>query len=166
MFSPYTLSMRPYRRLSLSLSDDDERDLRGLLRKGISPARVLLRALALLQLSSGLTAQAVARNLNLSAKSVRDIGWRYVQGGMERAIYEKPRPGAAALLDGMQRTGILAMLKEEPPNGHRRWTVRLIAEEAVRRRLVPSVGRETIRTLLLNSDTRPWRAKFPQPQES
>jgi hypothetical protein len=40
-----------------------------------------------------------------------------------------------------------------------RWTVRLVAEEAVKRRLVPRVGRETIRVLLLHHDLKPWREK-------
>jgi len=43
--------------------------------------------------------------------------------------------------------------------------VRLIAEEAVRRRLVPTVGRETIRMLLLHNDMKPWRQKASQPEE-
>jgi len=157
--------MRPYRRLEISLPAEQARELRSLLRKGVSPARVLLRALALLQLSSGLPAQTVAHNLNLSAKSVRDIGWRYQQGGLERAIFEKPRPGAATLLNINQRRRILAMVSGAPPNGYTRWTVRLIAEEAVRRRLVPTVGRETIRMLLLHNDMKPWRQKASQPEE-
>src|SRR5215467_4002203 len=46
-----------------------------------------------------------------------------------------------------------------PPDGYARWTVRLVAEEAVKRRLVPAVGRETIRILLLHHDLKPWREK-------
>jgi len=37
--------------------------------------------------------------------------------------------------------------------------VRLVAEEAVKRKLVPRVGRETIRVLLLHHDLKPWREK-------
>jgi len=33
------------------------------------------------------------------------------------------------------------------------------AEEAVKRRLVPRVGRETVRILLLDHDLKPWREK-------
>jgi hypothetical protein len=46
-----------------------------------------------------------------------------------------------------------------PPEGHARWTVRLVAEQAVRKRLVPRVGRVTIRVLLLSHDLKPWREK-------
>jgi hypothetical protein len=86
-------------------------------------------------------------------------GHRYQQGGLERALYEKQRPGAAALLDDGQRQRIIAMVCSDPPEGRARWTVRLVAEEAVKRRLVPRVGRETVRILLLHHDLKPWREK-------
>ena len=53
----------------------------------------------------------------------------------------------------------LTMGCSDPPEGFARWTVRLLAEEAVKRKLVPRVGRETIRILLLHHDLKPWREK-------
>src|SRR5215831_10001019 len=52
------------------------------------------------------------------------------------------------------------MVCSSPPEGRARWTVRLVAEEAVKRKLVPRVGRETIRMLLLSHDLKPWRKKM------
>jgi hypothetical protein len=37
--------------------------------------------------------------------------------------------------------------------------VRLIATEAVKRKLAPRVGRETIRILLQSHELKPWREK-------
>jgi hypothetical protein len=54
---------------------------------------------------------------------------------------------------------LIAMVCSNPPEGRARWTVRLVAEQAVKRKLVPRVGRETIRILLLSHDLRPWRGK-------
>ena len=54
---------------------------------------------------------------------------------------------------------IIAMVCGTPPTGAARWTVRLIAEEAVKRQIVPRVGRETIRILLQSYDLKPWREK-------
>jgi putative transposase len=48
------------------------------------------------------------------------------------------------------------MVCSNRPAGPARWTVRLVAEEAVKRRLVPRVGRETIRILLASHDLQPW----------
>lgn len=41
-----------------------------------------------------------------------------------------------------------------------RWTVRLITEEAVKRKILPGVGRETIRLLLEHHNLKPWREKM------
>jgi hypothetical protein len=78
---------------------------------------------------------------------------------LESALYERQRPGAAAILNDSQKQRIIAMVCSDPPEGRARWTVRLVAQEAVKRRLAPRVGRETIRILLLDHDLKPWREK-------
>jgi transposase len=87
------------------------------------------------------------------------VGHRYEDGGLERALFEKERPGAASLLKDSEKQRIIAMVCADPPEGHARWTVRLVAEQAVKRRILPRVGRETIRILLLSHDLKPWREK-------
>jgi DDE superfamily endonuclease len=72
----------------------------------------------------------------------------------------KNDPGAAALLEAGQKQRIIAMVCADPPEGHARWTVRLVAGQAVKRPLVPRVGRETIRVLLFSHDLKPWREKM------
>jgi hypothetical protein len=95
----------------------------------------------------------------LTSQAIRNLGRRYQQGGLERALYEKQRPGAAEILDQNQKQRLIAMVCSSPPEGRARWTVRLVAEEAVKRKLVPQVGRETVRILLLSHDLKPWREK-------
>jgi hypothetical protein len=73
--------------------------------------------------------------------------------------YERQRPGAAELPDDNQKQRLIAVLYSSPPEGRARWTVRLVAEEAVKRKLVPRVGQETVRILLLSHDLKPWREK-------
>lgn len=121
--------------------------------------RVVLRGLALLQLAKGVAAPRIAGMIPLTAQAVRDIAHRYQQGGLDRALYEKQRPGAAEVLNDSQKQRLIAMVCSSPPEGRARWTVRLVAEEAVKRKLVPRVGRETIRMLLLSRDLKPWRGK-------
>ena len=151
--------MRIYRRLCVHLSKRDREELRQLLRRGLQPVRTTLRALALLQLDAGQTASQVGTNLQLTDKAVREIGRRYEDGGLERALYDKQRPGAVPVLEASQKQRIIAMVCSDPPAGRARWTVRLIAEEAVKRKLLPRVGRETIRILLQSHELKPWREK-------
>ena len=151
--------MRIYRRLRVRLRKHDREELDGILRGGIQPVRVLLRGLTLCQLHDGKTVSEVAASVRLTPKAVREMGRRYEDAGLNRALYDRPRPGAQTLLEDSQRQRIIAMVCSDPPLGRARWTVRLIAEEAVKRKLVPKVGRETIRVLLLSHDFKPWREK-------
>src|SRR5215471_8585533 len=135
--------------LSIEVKQKDQSKLTGLLRGGIQQVRVVLRALALLQLAKGVSAPRIADVVPLTAQAVRKVGHRYQQRGLQRALYERQRPGASEVLDDNQKQRLIAMVCSSPPEGRARWTVRLVAEEAVKRKLVPRVGRETVRLLLL-----------------
>jgi putative transposase len=145
--------------LSIDVTPKDQKELANLLSGGVQQVRVVLRALALLQLAKGASAPQISNVIPLTPQAIRKIGHRYREGGLESALYEKQRPGAAAVLDDSQKQRIIAMVCSDPPEGRARWTVRLVAQEAVKRRLAPRVGRETIRILLLHHDLKPWREK-------
>lgn len=144
--------------LRIEVSTKDQKELHGLLSGGVQQVRVVLRALALLQLAKGVSAPRIAAAIPLTPQAIRKVGHRYREGGLERALYERPRPGAAEALNDSQKQRLIAMVCSSPPQGRARWTVRLVAEEAVKRKLAPRVGRETIRILLLD-DLKPWRKK-------
>ena len=150
------MSRRP---IEVQVSSKDQKELGQLLRAGIQPVRVILRALALEQLSLGLTAPDVARIVHLTPQAVRRIGHRYQRGGLESALFERQGRGAKPLLEESEKQRIIAMVCGPPPEGNARWTVRLVTEQAVKRKLVPQVGRETVRILLLSHDLKPWREK-------
>jgi putative transposase len=145
--------------LRIDVPKKDQQELRKLMKGGVQQVRVVLRALALLQLAEHSSAPQIAQVIPLTPQAIRRLGHRYQQAGLDGALYEKQRPGAAEVLDTNQKQRIIAMACSDPPEGQARWTVRLVAEEAVKRRLVPRVGRETIRILLLHHDLRPWREK-------
>jgi transposase len=145
--------------LRIDVAPRDRKELGELLSGGVQQVRVVLRALALQQLAKGASAPQIAKIVPLTPQAIRNIGHRYQQDGLEAALFEKARPGAAAVLDDSQRQRIIAMVCSNPPEGRARWTVRLVAEEAVKRKLIPRVGRETIRVLLLAHDLKPWREK-------
>ncbi len=151
--------MRVYRRLRVRLRKADCQKLDDVLAGGIQPVRTVLRALVLGHLHDGKPMSEVAGMVRLTPKAVREIGRRYEDAGLERALYDKSRPGAAPVLEDRHKQRIIAMVCSDPPEGRARWTVRLVAEEAVKRKLVPKVGREAIRILLLHHDLKPWREK-------
>jgi putative transposase len=151
--------MKTYHRVHVQLGKKDRQQIVGMLTKGRESARVLRRALILRQLDQGQTAAQVASNVGVARKTVRAIGRRYEEEGLESGLYEKPRPGKQRALDTGQSQRIIAMVCSPPPQGQARWSVRLIASEAVKRKLAPQVGRETIRILLQSHELKPWREK-------
>jgi putative transposase len=145
--------------LPFRLRATDRERLEGMLKKGLQQVRVTTRVMTLLQLDQGLSAPQVATLVRLSPAGVHKIAARYRRGGMERALFARPRPGAAQVLSSSEKQRIIALVCSTPPDGATRWTVRLITEEVLKRKLVPQVGRETIRVLLQSHDLKPWREK-------
>jgi transposase len=143
----------------MKLSAEDNRVLERCFRGGIQPVRTVRRALILRQLGQGEGCRQVASQVGVAVSTVYEVGRRYEELGLEGALYDRPRPGGDPLLKPRERQQIIAMVCGAPPAGRARWTVRLIAAEAVQRALVPRVGRETIRVLLQNHDLQPWREK-------
>src|SRR5688500_20371882 len=101
--------------LRIEVSARDQRELRKLVSGGIQQVRVVLRALALLQLAKGVAAPRIAGMIPLTPQAIRNLGRRYPQGGLDRALYEKQRPGAAAVLDGSHRPRLIATVCGSPP---------------------------------------------------
>jgi len=97
--------------------------------------RPILRALALRQIDQPQATPAVGANLGLSAKAVWKIGKRYLDGGLDRALFDAPRPGKTPALDRQQQQRIIAVVCCPPPEGRARWTVRLLTEEVMRQKL-------------------------------
>lgn len=151
--------MQSYHRVHVQLKRKDRQQVAEMLTKGRESARVLRRASILRQLDHGQKAAQVAANLGVASKTVRAIARRYEEEGLESALYEKSRPGKHRALDVGQSQRIIAMVCGPPPRGCARWSLRLIATEAVKRKLVAQVGRETIRILLQSHELKPWREK-------
>lgn len=143
----------------MQLSVEDRAQLETLLSGGIQPVRTVRRALVLLQLGAGKSSPQIAASVGVVVNTVCEVRKRYEQGGLERALYDKARPGAQPLLSPKQRQEVIAMVCSTPPAGKARWSVRLIAQEAVQRGVVARVGRETVRVLLQSHDLKPWREK-------
>ena len=102
--------MQSYHRVHVQFRRKDRQQLSGMLTKGRESARVLRRAWILRQLDSGQKATQVAANVGVAAKTVRAVGRRYEEQGLESALYEKARPGKQRALDVGQSQRIIAMV--------------------------------------------------------
>src|ERR1035437_8371613 len=151
--------MQIYHRVHVQLRRKERQQVAVMLRKGQQSARVLRRASILRQLDGKQGVAQVAANVGVARKTVRAVARRFEEKGLESALYERARPGKQRALDTGQSQRIIAMVCGPPPQGMARWSVRLIATEAMKRKLAPQVGRETIRILLQSHELEPWREK-------
>ena len=85
--------------LSIDVTPKDQKELAKLLSGGVQQVRVVLRAMALLQLAKGASPPRISEVIPLTAHAIRTIGHRYQRGGLETALFEKQRLGATAVLD-------------------------------------------------------------------
>jgi transposase len=130
------------------LSADERRQVWELTRRGTAPARVLTRAHILLAADDGAHDASTAASLHVSANTVAAVRRRFVERGRLAALHDRPRPGAARLLDAKQEAFLVALACSAPPAGQAVWTMQVLAEELVRLGRCDGLSDETVRRTL------------------
>lgn len=136
----------------LKLSQADHDFLITMTTQGQTGARVFKRATALLELHRGQTVLAVAASLHVSRQSVAQWRDHYQSAGLQ-ALAEKPRSGRPIRIDGKQRACLTALACSEPPAGHARWTLRLLADKAVELGYCENLSHTKARSILKKTNS-------------
>src|SRR5919205_4294564 len=116
----------------VELSEAERTELQSLLSAGQHAARKLKRAQILLAADRGVPDEAIASSLVVGGSTVTRTKRRFVEGNLERALTEEPRPGAARKLSGHEEALLVATACSQPPLGRARWTLELLAGELVK----------------------------------
>jgi transposase len=144
----------------VELSEAERGELQAMLSGGRHAARKLKRAQILLATDAGQSDEAIAASVAVSASTVRRTKRRFVEGNLERALSEEPRPGAARKLSGQEEALLVATACSSPPVGRARWTLELLAGAMVRLTQHVSLSRDTVRRRLAENELKPWREKM------
>src|SRR6202165_669682 len=144
-------------RYRVDLSQIERTALRALLSGGKHASRKLKRAQILLAADAGASDEEIARSVGVGGSTVYRTKRRWVEGNLERALSDEPRPGAERKLTGKEEALLVATACANPPEGRARWTVGLLggARDTVTR--PQSVSHETVRRRLAENDLKPWR---------
>lgn len=141
----------------VTLREEERRLLDGLIHSGRAPARTLSRARVLLHSDRSQGEQRtdayVAEAVMCSISTVGNIRQRYLDQGLQAALYDKPRPGAAPRFTGEVEAQLTMLACSQPPEGHARWTLRLLADEMVELGYVESISHVTVRELLKKTNS-------------
>src|SRR3954452_8656918 len=144
----------------VDLSDAERSDLEALLRGGRHAARKLKRAQILLAANAGVPDDTIAQSLGVGGSTVYRTKRRFVEGNLEKALHEEPRPGAARTLTVQEEALLVVTACSRPPEGRARWTIELLAGEIVRLTEHDGISRETVRRRLAENELKPWREKM------
>ena len=152
----------PGKKYIVELDWQERQRLNALITKGKASAKTILKARVLLKADCGeggpgwLDAEIIAA-LDTSLRTVMRVREKLVTEGLDAVLTRKKRetPPVAPIFDGEAQAKLTALACSEPPVGYARWTIRLLAEHVVERKIVPAAHFNTVgRTLKKTTSSR------------
>ena len=137
----------------VTLTEEERARLEALTRKGRVAARTVTHAWILLKADASPGGPAWS---DAQIRAAFDVGWStiarvrraVVEDGLDAALYPKrPAPRLPAKVDGANEAHLIALACSPAPEGHERWTLRLLAARFVTLD-GESVSYETVRRTL------------------
>lgn len=132
----------------VTLSDEERGQLLSYISKGKNTARLVRRAHILMKADEGKTDEEIASQLRCGTSTVQRTRRRYVELGLDGALFDRDRSGQPEKLSGKAKAHLVALACSEPPEGHSVWTLRMLGEQLVALDLVESISHECVRSAL------------------
>jgi transposase len=139
----------------VELASEERKELSELVSKGKASARKITHARVLLQSDSSAngpswTDKQISEALGVHLNTIHGIRRRFVQHGLGAALdrRKQDRPSRQRVVDGDLEAHLIALRCGDPPEGAKRWTLRLLADKLVELEIVPSISHETVRQAL------------------
>jgi transposase len=133
---------------SIQLSKEERRSLKTLFSGGNGSNRKQTRVRILDLLERNTPATEIAALLGCSPTTVYNVKHRYRAEGLESALAEKPRSGKPRRISGEACARITALACSSAPEGHARWTLRLLADKSVELGLCDSISHNHVGAIL------------------
>lgn len=143
----------------VQLENEERQQLQTLIDQGGRAAAVLRRARILLKADQAQTDLAwnddrIAEFAEVSLSTVHRVRQRFVQEGLEAAVFRKPASDRLyRKLDGEGEARLIAVACSEPPEGRCRWTLKLLAERLVVLEVVETISYESVRRTLKKTNS-------------
>jgi transposase len=142
----------PQKKYHVDLTDDERSELEKMLKGGKYKSRKLTRARILLLTEMGKTDAEIVSALQTARPTVERTRQRFVEQGLG-CLEEKARQGARPRLTDKQEAYLIALACSDAPEGHARWSLRLLADKAVELGFVDSIAPETVRQMLKKTNS-------------
>ncbi len=132
----------------VELTEEQRARLLLLTRQGRAAARTILRAHVLLAAHEDAFDDATATALHTSVNTVQRVRRRFAEQGLDRALYDRPRPGGTPKLDAAGEARLIALACSKPPEGRAVWTLQLLADKLIELHVIDTISDESVRRTL------------------
>jgi transposase len=122
--------------------------------------RVHNRAMTLLLIDKGKSIAEIAKLEILSESGVKNVLRRYEDGGINLALFDRPRSGRPPTLSASDKQRIAAKACGPAPEGRARWTIALLTQDVATDNNIPTASRESVRQALHSHQMKPWLEKM------
>lgn len=146
------MAMNTYK---VTLTQEERNQLSGITRSGNHSAKKMLHALILLNVDRGpfadewQTNEQICKILKIGMRTIDRVKKRFVEEGFEASLKMAPTSRKyEKLVDGDLEAHLIALACGQPPKGHARWSLRLLADKAVELQYADSISYETVRRTL------------------
>ena len=137
----------------IHLTREERSSLKTLFRSGKGANRQQTRARILDMLDRKAPPAKIAQALCCGVATVYNVKRRYETEGFEAALTDKPRSGRPVVINGAQRAKITALACSDAPDGHSRWTLRLLADKAVQLGFVETISHNAVKEILKKTNS-------------
>ena len=137
----------------VNLSEGEVERLESMTRKGTLKAREMKRAQVLLMSYRQKNDAEICEALGTSTITVKRLRRTFVEQGLDAVLYDAPRSGRPSIYSGEDRAKITVLACSEPPEGHEKWSVRLLADKAVELNLVDTMSPTTVHVILKKTNS-------------
>jgi len=145
----------------VTLMREERQILQEMLSRGKAAARKLMHARILLKADvaaggPGWNDEAIAEALEVGRATVERVRKEFVEEGLDAALTRrKPRRQYRRKLDGDGEAHLIALACQKPPEGHSRWTLKLLASRMVELEYVDGISYQTVRRTLKKTNSNP-----------
>ena len=91
----------------------------------------------------------IAQRVKVAPLTVNRIRQRFAERGLRKSLAHKEQETRKArVLDGEAEAFLVATTCSTPPEGQKRWSLRLLREALIEQQIVDAIGKETVRQTL------------------
>ena len=139
------------KRFVVKLSSEERKCLEAKISKGRTSAKIILKARILLKADqseegAGWTDEKICKALDTNIAMVTRVRSKFVNEGLHAVFARKKRetPPVQPIFDGERQAQLIALACSKPPPGYARWTLRLLADKVVERKIVATAHFNTV----------------------